>query len=148
MDARGAGQELQRIGRRLTEAGGGSFRSRVTVAIRRVAEATIPDIRASEYDVLPKHGGLADLIASSKVGIRARLSGTTAGVSIVGGGTHNLTAMNAGLVHHPRFGDRGSWFAQSIRPGMFTDPIEAKAPEFERSIQAVMQDTAQRILKG
>lgn len=143
-----AGAELKRIGARLVEASDGSFRNRLLAAVQRVATATIPDIQTSEYEVLPKSGGLAELIASSKIGIRARLAGIEAVVGIEGQGPHNLAGLNAGILNHPLFGNRGFWFAQKIRSGMFTDPIENKAPEFERGIQEAMHDTALRIQKG
>lgn len=139
--------ELVRLGRNLKEADA-QLKKDLLRGIRETNKPVISHIRESARDTLPKAGGLADVIARSKIGTRTRLSGKNAGIEIKGTGVHNLRAINAGKLRHPLFGNRGSWSRQSVKPGFFDEPIEKDLVLIQRGIEQVMADTARKIEKG
>lgn len=140
-------EQLRVLSARLKAAGDGGLRRALLRRIRQAAQPAIPDIRQSAHDVLGDKGGLADLVAGSKIGVRTRLSGSV-GVQIRGVGVQNLRRMNEGQLRHPLWGNRTHWYDQAIRPGWFAAPIEKRKPSITYGIEQAMKDTARKITKG
>lgn len=147
VQARDGARQLAAVGRRLKEAGAGGLRRELLATIRRSAKSAIPDVRASAERTLPSGGGLAALIAGSKIGVRTRLTGRV-GVQIRGDSPRSIRAMNRGRLRHPVFGNREVWVTQQVKPGWFTDPLQKRAPAIQRDIRQAMSDIARRIEKG
>lgn len=140
--------QLAKLGRRFKAAGKGDLRKELLAGIRKSNKPTITRIRQSALELLPKAGGLAAIVAKSKIGTRTRLSGESVGVEIKGTGIHNIRGMNAGRLSKPVFGNRDNWVRQSITPGWFNKPIEADAPRIRREIDEAMRHVATKIEKG
>lgn len=147
VQARAGAQQLAAVAARLKAAGAGGLRKELLATIRRSARAAIPDVRESAASTLPSGGGLADLIAKSKIGVRTRLTGSI-GVQIRGDSPHSLRSLNRGRLRHPVFGNREAWVTQQVKPGWFTDPLQKRAPAIQRDIRQAMSDIARRIEKG
>lgn len=137
------GRALQRLGQEFHRQSGTAMRKRffdgIQDAVRPTAEQHIPQ---SALSTLPRRGGLAAKIARLKVETTAQLQASTIAVRLKpGSGSRQVGQINDGTVRHPVF-RRGAWVTQSVRPGFFSRPIEADAPQFRKSIQQVMQDVA------
>lgn len=83
----------------------------------------------AEASTLPGRGGLAAKVAATRVSTKVRMSGRQAGVRIVGLGRLNIDRLDRGSLRHPLFGNKQHWFGQSVRPGWWSRPIEAAAPQ-------------------
>jgi len=53
----------------------------------------------------------------------------------------DVTALNRGILRHPRWGDRKHWYAQRVRPGIVDDPVE----EARKRVVANAEDARDRI---
>lgn len=143
--------DLRAIGRALKAQSGTELKKEMLRGIRTGVKPTIAKIKASTGDYLPNSGGLADRVAKSSIGTRTRLTGANAGISIKGTGkqgSRGLAAMNDGTVRHPVFGRRRAWVSQSINPGFFSEPIEGDVPAIRSTIQRVMDDVANKIVRA
>lgn len=144
---RGA-NELEALGRRLKEAGDKGLRRELLAGIRKTNKPTISAIRANARAELPHGGGLAEIVGSSRIGTRTKLSGKNVGVQIKGVGTVGLTSLNRGRLRHPVYGNRGTWVTQQIPAGWFTDPIEKDVPRIRAGIEDAMKTVARKIERG
>lgn len=143
--------DLRDLGAALKRASGADLKKELLRGIRESSKPTIRKIKASTGDYLPNGGGLAARVAKSTIGTRTRLTGANAGIEIKGtgkNGARGLAAMNEGEVRHPVYGRRSAWVAQSVKPGFFRGPIEDDKPQITSSIQRVMNDVAQKIVRA
>jgi hypothetical protein len=75
-------------------------------------------------------------------------------VSVTGqatGKARRLRDLDAGILHHPLWGDREHWERQgepSVQPGWFTGPAEAAGPRVRDGIEKALADVADRASKG
>lgn len=141
-------RELGTLARRLKEAGDGKLRSELLRSIRAAAKPAIPDIEASALANLPRRGGLAARVAAQAFAVRTSLTGTGGRVSLVGRGMKELRDIDSGRLRHPLFGNRDVWIQQDVKPGFFTDPIEAKAPDIRTGIERAINRVAGEIGRG
>lgn len=123
------------------------LRTELYKAINRATRPAKEDVRGAAYWRLPKSGGLNKRIANSKIVTKRRLSGKTAGVSIVGTSGYSIGAINSGKVRHKTFG-HPPWHDQAVTPGFWTDPLTALAPTARREIEGAVRQIANRIEKG
>ena len=141
--------ELQRLAVALRAAGRQDLRKDLLRGLRNGAKPMVPAARQAAATHLPKRGGLAADIAGAKWGIRTRAgTGRGAGVRIVGAwGTHDMAALDSGLLRHPTFGrrGRGDWKDQKIPAHWFTDAMQHLAPEFRDQLEEVIDDVANRL---
>lgn len=144
---RGA-NELEALGRRFKEAGAKDLRKELLAGIRKTNKPTISAIRASARAELPHGGGLAEIVASSRIGTRTKLSGSRVGVEIKGVGKVGLAGLNRGRLRHPVYGNRKVWVSQQVPAGWFSDPIEKDMPRIRAGIEDAMQDVARKIERG
>ena len=142
-------EDLQRLGKRLRDAGRGDLRRVVLSRMRAEAKPVLPEVRENARSTLPSRGGLAELIAGSRMGIRTRLSASSVGVRVVASNPHDIRQLNAGRLRHPLFGDREHWYTQQVQPGWFDRPLEERAPAMRRSITEALDEVARRLtLRG
>lgn len=116
---------------------------------RGIQRATVPmkaAARASALQRLPKRGGLAGKVASSKLSTRTR-GGRNPSVRIVASGGVDLRSMDRGRLRHPVFGNRRVWVNQSVAARWFTDPMRATAPAARTEIAGVLDRVAVDIAK-
>lgn len=139
-------EQLERLSHRLKAAGDGGLRKELLSRIRASAKPLVSDVRESARQELPSRGGLADLIASSKIGIRTKLSGTIS-VRLTASSPHDLVSLNAGKLRHPVF-STGTWAQQSVPEGWFDKPPERRAPQIRRDLVDLMGDVARKITRG
>lgn len=133
--------DFARLSRRLREAGDKGLRKELLKGLQTAAKPAKDDVKRSFATRLPRRGGLAGVMARSRVSLRTR-TGANPSIRIVATSPHNVRAMEAGTIRHPVYGNRGKWASQSIQPGVFTDPIEARAPEVRREMVKVMKTVA------
>src|SRR6266568_3381580 len=115
---RGA-DKLTRLGRALKAAGDKDLQRELRRAMRRGA-----------LERLPKRGGLAERVASSKFGVRTSTAGKGASVRVIGRSGYDLQGMDEGEIRHPVYGHRKQkWQTTTVKPGWFSDAEEAAAPK-------------------
>lgn len=136
--------QLEVLARRLKATGDRELRKELLRGIREGTKGTKPKIANSLASRLPKRGGLAARMATSRITTKTKLSGRTVGVTLEARAPHDIRGMNAGRLRHKVFG-REQWVDQDIEPGVFTDPIEEDAPEIRDAVQRVMRNLADRI---
>lgn len=121
-------------------------------AVRDVAR-TLPDnLRRAFPDVarsmLPRRGGLADLVAGAQLNVVEDTAGDRVGVTVTAShGRVSLGPINAGDLRHPVWGTR-RWVGQRVRPGVWDRACETakqgKDGELREQLQDVARDTASR----
>jgi hypothetical protein len=60
----------------------------------------------------------------------------------------DVASLDAGVLRHPLFGNRGHWYAQGIRAGFVSGPARALADDVYRELNQVAEDVRQRIERG
>lgn len=144
-------EQLERLSRRLRDAGDRELRKQLLAGIRRTNKPTIDRIResAGSGEYLPQSGGFAALVAASKFGTRTRLTTKEVGVEIKGTGrsVRGIRALNDGRLRHPLFGNRSHWYQQAVRPGWFSDPIKKDLPQIRDGIQQAMNAIAEQLTR-
>lgn len=136
--------ELARVAKVLRRIGANDLRKELLRAIRTGGADAVKDVRSNASDSLPRGGGLADLMASSKIGVRTRLSGNSASVKIR---AERGEQVDRGTARHPVFGNPKVWASNDVRPGWFTQPLEDSAPEFRTDIERAL-DKIKRQVEG
>ncbi len=136
-------KELRRQG----ESGKG-LRKELYKSIQRSTRPLKADAKASAAATLPHRGGLADLVAASKLSTRTRGGGNRVGVRIVATGkkVRDVAAMDRGRLRRPTFGHK-PWVTQQVEPGWFTKPMEAGADKVRREILQAMEKVARLIAR-
>lgn len=132
-------RRLQREGREL--------RSELYRGINRATKGLKGDVRESARRRLPRSGGLGRRIAKSKIVTRRRMSGYKAGVQIVATSGYDIGAINRGRVRHLTFGHL-PWSNQAVKPGFWTEPLIAGAPEVRRELDQVVDNIAEKLRRG
>jgi hypothetical protein len=140
-------ENLSRLAVRLKDAGRNDLRKELLASIRTATKPTIAEVRASALDTLPSRGGLAALIAASRMSTETRLSGKRVGVRLRARNARNIRRMDKGRLRHPLFGNEKHWFTQSIPSGWFSEPIEKAAPEIRWEIGKGMARVTNKIAR-
>lgn len=120
---------------------------------RRIRAATEPlkaAIPASALEHLPKAGGLADLVAASKISTTVTLAGNRTGVKVTTQNPHSIKQMDQGKLRHPdwpRSTDRSQWkwSSQDIKPGWWSEPIEKSKPEIIAAVDLAVKSVLEEI---
>lgn len=144
-------EQMALLGAELRAAGveGKVFRRELLAGIRAAAAPAAQAVKESARSVLPKSGGLNEFVASSRIGVRNRLTGKAVGVRIAGTkGDHNLSRIDSGSVRHPVFGNRKVWAKNAVEPGFFTKPLEDMAPEVTTAVIGVIYKTRRALERG
>lgn len=143
-------EQAARLGAELRAAGteGKVFRRDLMAGMRTAAQPARQAVKDSALRTLPKGGGLNRYVATSRIGIRTRLTGKAVGVRVAGvKGEHNLWRINAGTVRHRVFG-RDAWAENEVEPGFFTDPLERMEPKIQLAVLGVIAATRRALERG
>jgi hypothetical protein len=144
-----AATELEALAFRLRRAGEEELLREITKAMRKAAAPVPDEIRAGLKPKLPDRYA-AVLEEDVRLGVNVRTAGSDPGVSVTGtpaGKARRLRSLDAGILHHPLWGDREHWYRQgepSVRPGWFTGPAEAAGPRVRDGIEKALAGVADR----
>lgn len=139
--------ELQALARRLRQVGDKDLRKELYSGLRRSAKPLIAEARDNAEKTLPKHGGLNERVARSKFKVSTRGAGRNPGVRITATGLDRRID-TTGTVLHPVYGNRKVWVTEKVKPGWFTDPMEAGAPVVRRQQLLTIRTVARKVEKG
>jgi hypothetical protein len=141
-------EQLAALSRRLKAAGEKGLQRELSKGIARAMEPLKRELPASAGR-LPRRGGLAALVAASKIRTSRRNSGRAVGLRLQAANPNlQLAKLDDGEVRHPVFRRAGRpvvWVRQPVRPGWFTDPTQAAAPVVRAQVQAAMSAVAAQI---
>lgn len=145
---RGA-EDLERLAKQLKEAGRNDLRKELLAGIRASVKPIISDIRDRIRERLPSSGGLADRVATATISARTRLTGKSAGVSLIGKrGKSMLSRLNEGILKHPLYGNRSHWHTQAVEPGWFDKAIIEDLDLLQKNIIDAMERVAEKVAQG
>ena len=130
------GEQLDRLARALKEAGDKGLQRELSIAINRALKPVKASVQRSASSTLPSRGGLAADVAGFKVQTR-RGKGS---VKLVSRGRYSGYHMDQGIIRH---GPGNA--VQSTRPGWWTQPTQAAAPEVRRELVVAMDEVARKI---
>jgi hypothetical protein len=137
--------KLDAISRQLKETGDKDLRKLLMSGMQRAGKPLKVAAAQAARDNLPRKGGLAEWVASSKFSVATR-GGRDPSVRIVARKVgHDLAALDRGRLRHPLFGNRRHWFNQQIRPGWFSDAMTAQAPAVRTEVVRVLDQVADAI---
>jgi len=129
-----------------------TLRKELLREIRTGVRPVLPEIRDEAREILPHLGGLSEIVADAKLGVRTRTSGTGAGVRVEGRMPgHDIKSIEDGDVRHPVFaraGKRVSWVAQRVAEGFFSRPLNKAKPKLQRSVIQAMDNAADSLRKA
>lgn len=140
-------QVFTALARALKTYGDKGLRSEFYAGINSSTKPLIADVRTSAINRLPSKGGLGPRVAKSKITTKRRMSGKAAGVRISGASTYDLRSIDRGRVRHPVFG-HPPWVNQKVKPGFWTEPLQAGAPQVRRALEKVLNDIARKLGGG
>jgi len=129
---------LAAVAARVKQTGDKDLRRELFRGIQRATKPARAEVKANATRVLPTSGGLAQVVARSRVSTKTRMRGQQVGVRITGQSDMDIASINRGRLRHPLFGDRGHWYSQQVRPGFFTEPLERMAPQVRAELLAVI----------
>ena len=135
-------EQLDALAHVLKDWGEVKLNRQLTGAITKATKPAKQAIRDSARRKLPKRGGLADVIARSRLSTSKRKGG----VRIRASSKHSIKKMDQGILRHPVFADSRlernawTWVNQDVEAGWFTDPLEELAPEVRDEILKAMND--------
>lgn len=157
-------EQLERVSARLLEAGNVALQKQMLRNLRVSVQPVKPLIRAEALRTLPHAGGANVWVASSKVTVGATVAAKganvvvraaqpngavkakkarakAAGKTYRGSATHNLTAIDQGVLRHPTYG-HNPWKDTAVKPGFFTRPCKLMAPSVLVACNLTVTETA------
>lgn len=104
----------------------------------------MPD-RYAEEDLAPDLGVTTVKRGGSRASVAIRVKGKTK--------DRQVTRLNAGIIRHPVFADRGAprktwnWVYQTagMRPGFFSDAVRSQAPDIRERVQEAIHEVGKKI---
>lgn len=145
---RGA-EQMKALGLELRAAGeeGKVFRRELLAGIRAAAKPAADAVKGAARRDLPSSGGLNELVATSRIGIRNRLTGKSVGVRVAGTkGEHNLRRIDRGYVRHRVFGVwRENVPDQKVTPGWFSETLAKSEPKIQLAVYGVIASTRRKL---
>lgn len=157
-------EQLERVSAQLLAAGNVELRKQMLKNIRVSVAPVKPLIRAEALNTLPHAGGANEWVASAKVSVGATVSpkiatvavrasqsnaavrakkarAKAAGKTYRGSATHNLKAIDQGILRHPTFGHE-PWKDTAVKPGFFSRPCKLMAPSVLLACNLTVSETA------
>jgi hypothetical protein len=117
----------------------GDVKKSLLAELRAAGKPVTASIRAAWASEMPHRGGLANRLAGARVATRTRLTGRSAGTSIVAQVPGwDLDAIEGGTVRHPVFRHRSTWVSQSVPAEVAGKAFLAMYPEMERAVDAAI----------
>lgn len=134
-------------------------RREVVKAIRKTIREPVPmirkDIKARALATMPRSGGLAAWVATSKVSASIKVQSRRVGLLLKGGrnsagGRSDIRAIDRGRVRAPSWGRTGpgDWHNQTVTDGFFTLPAAYRGPEVERVTTIAVDRAFDTIRRG
>lgn len=137
------GGELRNMALRLRTEGHGLVRRRMGTAIRTATRPAAESVQAAEKRVLPKAGGLNDLVGDIEVKTQILAGQKTAGVRVVQRSAgHDLKSLNRGRLRHPTWGHRDRWVDQEIPAGWWEAALEKYGAAVLIHVELAMAEAA------
>lgn len=122
--------------------------------VRAGAPKVRKNIRTVATETLPKEGGLNAWVAASRINIRIKLSGRSAGITLKGGrnsqgGRSDINAIDRGRVRAPTWGHRhkNAWHTVTVTPGFFTTTA-AEATEWHDEVDKAVDAALDQLRRG
>ena len=135
--------DLQKLARDLKAAGNVELRKELLRGIQQATKPIKQSIKPAALRELPKRGGLNQVIAGSKVGVRTRTGKNPAVVVVTKHVKHDVRALDRGILRHPVFG-RDEWVTQRIPPDWWTNEMRRQEPQAARDVIAVLDSVAKK----
>lgn len=113
--------------------------NRATKGVRQDVKSGLPRYFPAQYaTLLSKNLNIRPFVrlrdeARASITVKGRKKGRHVG------------SLNRGYLRHPLYGHNGFWYNQPVKPGFFTDPMEAKADEVRPEIRQAIVETANRL---
>ena len=146
-------EQLQALARDLKAAGNKGLRRELSRGIQRAAKPLKVGAKEAALEELPRAGGLAERVASSKFSTRTRLGTRSPSIRIVGAGdtsessgkSLDLNSLDRGRIRHLTYGRR-PWQNQAIEPLWFSHRMEEIADTTVRAdILKAMSNVADKL---
>jgi hypothetical protein len=137
-------EQLAILARRLKAAGEKDLAKRLNKSVNDAMKPLRQTLPQSARAKLPRRGGLAELVARSKIRTVRRNTGRAVGVRLRAENPDNIRRIDKGQVRHPVYGHR-VWVTQRVPAGWFTEPTEAAAPNARKQISAAVDAIAAEI---
>lgn len=138
-------EQFQTLAKRLKTAGRADLRRELYQGINRAMRPARAAVRASALATLPSRGGLATRVANSKYRVSRRTTGSSVGIKLIATNRYDIGKMDRGRLTHPLFGNRRYWYEQAVRPGWWSQPVRALAPDARREIITAMNNIKEKI---
>lgn len=147
--------ELQKLERTLAQQGNPrKVRTAIGKELRAVVKPVGDQAKQHAREILPHHGGLADMVGSSEMKVTVDTKGTKVSVRLTAkkpGQKGRLQDIDSGRIRHPVFADgtktrrEWRWVNQTVPPGWFTQPAEESGPQVQKSLLSVLDDIQRRL---
>lgn len=143
--------KLQDLSVGLKEAADRGVTNRVRAAIRAETKPAGLRILRKGAEEMPRGGGFAARVATQgRVGLQSALVAKNLHITMtLSNKGANMKALEAGVLRHPVFGNRGVWVRQSVPAGAFRRAFEAEAPALRdaalRGAQQALDDVARKV---
>jgi hypothetical protein len=149
----GGAAEFAALAKRLKEAGETGLRKDLYSAVNDAVEPLQREIGDASHLRPYVPDRYAPVLADDLAVTVSKLTGRNPGVRVTAKGRakkRKVQTLDAGVVGHPLFGDRGRWYKQraGMRAGFFTDPAQRSGPRVRDAIVKAMHEVAAKITKG
>lgn len=143
--------KLGAVAKRLKETGDKDLRKELYRGIQRAGKPARLAVVETARNVLPQRGGANEYIAKA---LKTRIStlanrSNDAAVRLTASrkGT-DLRSINRGRLRHPVFGNRKAWANTNVPKGWVQTAVVEQVPEIRREIVKVLDDVAEKMLRG
>ena len=143
LSVRGA-EDFLALSKRLKATGQGELRKELNKGLRQAAKPLIPRVRAAFRSDLPARGGLGAFMARKPARVAVK-TGRDPGVSVVVSKVD--PRLDQGRLSHPVFGRRPT-VVQRVKAGTFSDTLQGEGPAIRDDLLAVLEDVADRAVRG
>lgn len=144
------GQGFDTLAAKFRAAGneGKGLRKGLYKEILRTTKPLKQDAKRNAKAILPKRGGLGNLVARSSFVTKTRIIGAGAGVKIIAKGkghAKNVRGIDAGRVNHPVWGNKRRRVTQSVAPGWFTKAMLKGASHIRDGVQRAVDEVLRKL---
>ena len=135
------GEQLERLSQALKRAGSLDLQRELSKAITAEMKPLREQVKNNAVATLPRRGGLNKRVANSQL----RTVKLRGGVRLQARSSYSLKLLDRGIVAHPVFGNRSRWVTEKVRPGWWSNPTKAAAPDVQKKLQAAMDQVAAKL---
>lgn len=129
-------EQLAVVAKRLRATGDKNLRRELLRGLRAAAKPSGAAAKSNALQRLPRSGGLAQLVASSRITLQTKLTGTPR-VRIIARNQSAIRNADAGSVRHPVYGT-DHWVTQKVQPGWWSDAMHKNDRRVRREMSAVL----------